>query len=75
VRTLLADWQSRDREAKDLPKRLNAGNTREHTLFSTWREQDAAMSERDRAAEDDLWKELEPALANADFAVRNESAA
>lgn len=63
VRALLAQWQDQDNVPVPAAPEPLPGETPTQALFRKWDAEDAAMTDEERAAEDRLWSEVEPALS------------
>jgi hypothetical protein len=63
VRALVAEWQAQDNTPTLPPVATKEGETPTEALFRQWEEEDAAMTEEEREAEDRLWQDIEKGLA------------
>lgn len=61
VQALLRKWQVED-VPRGVPTQDPNHAAETPALFARWREEDAAMTDEEREAEDRLWAELEPIL-------------
>ncbi len=63
VRALLAEWQAQDKTPTLPPVPTTEGETPTEALFRQWGEEDAAMTDAEREAEDKLWEEIEKGVS------------
>ena len=59
VHALLTQWQAEDNTPFRPAVLMKSGETPTQALFRKWAEEDARMTEEEKAAEDQLWKDIE----------------
>lgn len=62
VCALLAKWRTEDNTPTPSPIPTRNGETPTQALFRKWEEEDSAMTEEEREAEDRLWQDIEKSL-------------
>jgi hypothetical protein len=59
VRTLLAQWQQLDNTPTAAPAPNDGSLTPSEALFREWEQEDASLTEAERQANDELWRQFQ----------------